>query len=44
MDASRSEVTQLLQQWTDGRPEAAERLLDTIYAELRRLAASYLRR
>lgn len=41
---SRSEVTQLLQQWSAGRQEALDRLLPEIYAELRRLAASYLRR
>ena len=40
----RAEVTELLQQWSDGRQEALDRLLPQIYAELRRLAASYLRR
>jgi RNA polymerase sigma factor (TIGR02999 family) len=44
MASSRSEVTQLLQQWSDGRQEALDRLLPTIYGELRRLASSYLRR
>ena len=44
MDPARSEVTQLLQQWSDGRQEALDRLLPAIYAELRRLASSYLRR
>jgi RNA polymerase sigma factor (TIGR02999 family) len=39
-----TEVTQLLQQWSDGRQEALDQLLPQIYAELRRLAASYLRR
>ena len=42
MGPSRSEVTQLLQQWSDGRQDALDRLLPEIYAELRRLAASYL--
>ena len=42
MGPSRSEVTQLLQQWSDGRQEALDRLLPEIYAELRRLASSYL--
>jgi RNA polymerase sigma factor (TIGR02999 family) len=42
MGASRSEVTQLLQQWSDGRQDALDRLLPEIYAELRRLASSYL--
>ena len=36
-------MTQLLQQWSQGREDALERLLPEIYAELRRLAASYLR-
>src|SRR5205085_621696 len=40
----KSEVTQLLQQWGSGRQEALDRLLPEIYAELRKLAASYLRR
>src|SRR5512132_3249221 len=39
-----SEVTELLQQWSDGRQEALDRLLPQLYGELRRLAASYLRR
>ena len=42
--ASLSEVTQLLQQWSDGRKDALDRLLPEIYGELRRLASSYLRR
>jgi len=42
MESNRSDVTQLLQQWSDGRQEALDRLLPQIYAELRRLAASYL--
>ena len=44
MDSSRSEVTALLQLWSDGRKDALDRLLPQIYAELRRLASSYLRR
>jgi RNA polymerase sigma factor (TIGR02999 family) len=44
MDPSRSEVTLLLQQWTEGREDALDRLMPEIYAELRRLASSYLRR
>ena len=44
MDASRTEVTQLLQAWALGRHDALDRLLPAIYGELRRLAASYLRR
>jgi RNA polymerase sigma-70 factor (ECF subfamily) len=44
MDAPRSDVTQLLLQWTEGRQDALDRLLPEIYAELRKLASSYLRR
>ena len=44
MEPPRSEVTELLQQWSEGRQEGADRLLEQIYAELRRLASSYLRR
>ena len=44
MESSRSEVTRLLQQWSDGRQEALDRLMPEIYAELRRLASTYLRR
>jgi RNA polymerase sigma factor (TIGR02999 family) len=44
MGSSPSEVTQLLQQWCDGRTDALDRLMPEIYAELRRLAASYMRR
>lgn len=41
---SSSEVTELLRQWGEGRVEALDRLLPLIHAELRRLAASYMRR
>jgi RNA polymerase sigma factor (TIGR02999 family) len=41
---SPAEVTELLQQWSDGRQDALDRLLPTVYSELRQLAASYLRR
>ena len=44
MASSPSEVTQLLQQWSEGRQDALDRLLTEIYGELRVLAASYLRR
>ena len=40
----RSEVTRLLKEWSDGRQDALDSLLPQIYAELRRLASSYLRR
>jgi RNA polymerase sigma factor (TIGR02999 family) len=44
MAPTRSEVTRLLQQWGEGRQDALDRLLPEIYAELRLLASSYLRR
>lgn len=39
----RSEVTQLLHAWRAGHPDAGEKLLECIYAELKRLAGSQLR-
>ena len=44
MEPSRSEVTRLLKDWSDGRQDVLDRLLPQIYAELRRLASGYLRR
>jgi RNA polymerase sigma factor (TIGR02999 family) len=44
VNSERSEVTELLQQWGGGRQDALDRLLPLIYAELRKLASSYLRR
>lgn len=44
MGASPPELTELLQAWSAGDPEAADRLLPLVYAELRRQAARYLRR
>ena len=41
---SQHEVTRLLIQLTDGDHAALDELLSLVYAELRRLAASYLRR
>jgi RNA polymerase sigma-70 factor (ECF subfamily) len=38
------DVTQLLKAMTSGDPAAAERLLPLVYAELHRLATSYMRR
>src|SRR5260370_32371017 len=38
------EVTRLLQDWSDGRREALDKLLPLVYDELRRLAHSYLTR
>lgn len=37
------EVTELLRQWSGGKPEAREQLLPLVYDELRRMADSFLR-
>ena len=42
--ASREEVTGLLQAWSGGDQAALEKLMPLVYHELRRLAARYLRR
>lgn len=41
---TRTEVTDLLQQWSDGRREALDELFPLLYRELRGLAAAQLRR
>ena len=41
---SPSEVTQLLKDWSSGDSEALDRLIPIVYAELRAVAARYLRR
>lgn len=38
------EITQMLQDWSDGKQEALDALLPLVYAELRRQASRYLRR
>jgi RNA polymerase sigma factor (TIGR02999 family) len=43
MTSPTSDVTRLLQQWSEGQQEALERLVPQIYSELRRLASGYLR-
>jgi len=43
METSTGEVTRLLQDWSDGSRKALDKLLPLVYAELRRLAHSYLR-
>lgn len=43
-ETSSGEVTQLLKSWRQGDSEAFEDLLPLVYDELRRLAASYLRK
>ena len=37
-------ITVLLQAWKDGDRTALDRLIPLVYAELRRMAAAYLRR
>lgn len=44
MAPSPSDVTRLLQQWSDGRQDALEQLVPQVYGELKRQAARYLRR
>jgi RNA polymerase sigma factor (TIGR02999 family) len=41
---SSSDVTQLLKDWSSGDSEALDRLIPIVYAELRAVAARYLRR
>ena len=38
------EITDLLIAWSEGRREALDDLMPAVYADLRRLAASYMRR
>ncbi|WP_238325992.1 sigma-70 family RNA polymerase sigma factor [Bryobacter aggregatus] len=42
--ADHGEITQLLQDWREGRPDAVDALVPFIYRELHQLANSYLRR
>lgn len=44
MSPSQEEVTQLLNQWSEGDQAALDRLFPFVYDELRRLANAYLRR
>ena len=44
MDGASDEVTRLLQEWSNGQEQALDRLVPRIDRELRKLAASYLRR
>ena len=41
--AARHDITQLLREWANGAPSALETLTPLVYAELRRLAGSYMR-
>jgi RNA polymerase sigma factor (TIGR02999 family) len=40
----RTQVTGFLKAWSSGRPEALDRLMPVVQDEMRRLAASYMRR
>jgi len=42
--AERGDITQLLQEWKEGRPEALQQLIPLVYPDLKRIAYSYLRR
>ena len=44
MDRGTGDVTRLLQEWSDGEEQALDRLVPRIQRELRKLAASYLRK
>lgn len=43
-DSGSQDVTQLLLEWRNGNERALDRLMPLVYDELRRLAASYMRR
>ena len=44
MDSSQANVTALLSELTQGKEEAAEKLIPVVYDELKRLARAYMRR
>jgi RNA polymerase sigma-70 factor (ECF subfamily) len=41
--AARHDITQLLRDWANGAPSGLEALTPLVYAELRRMAGSYMR-
>jgi RNA polymerase sigma factor (TIGR02999 family) len=43
-DLQSPNITQLLREWGDGKPEAMDQLLPLIYSELHKQAAAYMRR
>ena len=43
-DSEKSDITELLIAWSDGRSEALDALMPKVYADLRRVAAGYMRR
>jgi RNA polymerase sigma factor (TIGR02999 family) len=40
----RGEITQLLQDWKSGKPDALQELIPLVYPDLKRIAAGYLQR
>jgi RNA polymerase sigma factor (TIGR02999 family) len=42
--AERGDITQLLHEWKEGRPEALQQLIPLVYPDLKRIASGYLRR
>jgi RNA polymerase sigma factor (TIGR02999 family) len=44
MERASGDVTRLLQEWSNGQEQALDRLLPQIHQELRKLAASYMRK
>jgi RNA polymerase sigma factor (TIGR02999 family) len=42
-NTAQSQITQLLKQWGEGHGQALDELMPLVYAELKRLAGSYLR-
>ncbi|HEY8563445.1 MAG TPA: sigma-70 family RNA polymerase sigma factor [Pyrinomonadaceae bacterium] len=44
VDRTKREITQILQELSDGKRDAVDRLIPLVYEELRRQAARYLRR
>jgi RNA polymerase sigma factor (TIGR02999 family) len=42
--AERGNITQLLHEWKEGRPEALQQLIPLVYPDLKRIASGYLRR
>jgi RNA polymerase sigma factor (TIGR02999 family) len=43
-ESKASKITQMLREWSDGKPEALNNLLPLVYDELHRQAARYLRK
>jgi len=43
-ESEASEITQMLREWSDGKPEVLDKLLPLVYTELHRQAANFLRK